>query len=60
LAPPTLPGGAWTETILHRFTGLNGDGAAPLGNLVMNSSGVLYGTTEAGGVGSGTIFAFMP
>jgi uncharacterized repeat protein (TIGR03803 family) len=60
LAPPTLPGGAWTETILHRFTGLNGDGAAPLGNLVMNSSGVLYGTTEAGGVGWGTIFAFMP
>jgi uncharacterized repeat protein (TIGR03803 family) len=48
------PGGA--ETILHAFQG-GSDGAAPSTGLV-ESDGVLYGTTESGGAhGSGTVFS---
>ena len=42
LTPPTAPGAAWTETILHSFTGHNGDGATPLAGLVLSPAGVLY------------------
>jgi hypothetical protein len=60
LAPPAAPGGAWTETILHSFTGQDGDGGIP-GPLVLSSSGVLYGAATSGGVaGAGTIFAVKP
>ena len=60
LTPPAAPGRAWTETILHSFTGENGDGGNP-GSLVMSSSGVLYGVATSGGTaGAGTIFAVKP
>jgi uncharacterized repeat protein (TIGR03803 family) len=50
-------GGAWTETILHSFTGQNGDGAYPEAGLIFGASGVLYGTTYGGGTaGDGTVF----
>lgn len=38
-----------TETILHTFTGGSGDGGYPLGSLIADSSGNLYGTTVVGG-----------
>jgi len=39
---------SWTETILYRFTsGFNG--RSPLGEVVFDSAGNLYGTTFAGG-----------
>jgi hypothetical protein len=61
LAPPSTPGGAWTETILHSFSGASGDGAIPLAGLTLSSTGVLYGTTSAGGTaGKGTVFAVAP
>lgn len=61
LTPPSTPGGPWTETILHSFSGANGDGAIPLGSLTLSSGGVLYGTTSAGGTaGRGTVFAIKP
>ncbi len=45
-------GGAWTEHVLYSFAG--GDhGANPLGGLVFDVVGNLYGTTESGGLGSG-------
>lgn len=44
-----------TETVLHAFTGV-GDGNEPLGALVMDASGDLYGTTQFGGLGDGNIF----
>jgi len=46
-------GGGWTETVpvLHSFAGSSaGDGAYPVASLIYNeSSGILYGTTAAGG-----------
>jgi uncharacterized repeat protein (TIGR03803 family) len=60
LMPPASPGGHWTETILHSFTGQNGDGAIP-GPLTVGPDGVLYGPTSGGGsAGHGTIFALEP
>lgn len=41
--------GNWKETVLHSFQGGSTDGAEPLGGLVFDQSGSLYGTTEFGG-----------
>ena len=51
--------GEWTENILYDFSG--SDGGNPRGNLIMDASGTLYGTTEYGGSsacngGCGTVF----
>jgi uncharacterized repeat protein (TIGR03803 family) len=60
LTPPTTPGGAWTETVLHSFSGLT-DGSLPVAGLTLSKAGVLYGTTSAGGAsGQGTVFAIKP
>ncbi|MGA2370463.1 MAG: choice-of-anchor tandem repeat GloVer-containing protein [Candidatus Korobacteraceae bacterium] len=40
--------GGWTYTDLHDFTGAS-DGAYPVGSLVMDSNGNIYGAAEAGG-----------
>jgi uncharacterized repeat protein (TIGR02543 family) len=45
------------ETVLYNFSNGNGDGQNPLGNLIFDSAGNLYGTTSAGGsYGNGTVF----
>ncbi|HTZ95313.1 MAG TPA: choice-of-anchor tandem repeat GloVer-containing protein [Terriglobales bacterium] len=67
LSPPSVKGAAWTETILYRFQG-GTDGDSPVGNLVVDSQGLLWGTTTNGGyqgedcspVGCGTVFALIP
>lgn len=41
-------GGAWSETILHRFSG-GGDGGTAQGGVVLDAKGNLYGTTLVGG-----------
>jgi uncharacterized repeat protein (TIGR03803 family) len=47
--------GAWTETVLHRFSG--SDGMNPDATLLMDAAGDLYGTTAAGGKnGYGVVF----
>lgn len=43
-------------TILHSFVGSPTDGARPTSRLVRDCCGNLYGTTQAGGSGFGTIF----
>jgi len=53
LAPPAAPGAAWTESVLHQFTGQNGDGFYPFAGVVIGSNGVLYGATYYGGAGAG-------
>ena len=44
-----LSGGAWTETVLHTFTGRN-DGIDPAAGLIVDQKGALYGTTMGGNV----------
>jgi uncharacterized repeat protein (TIGR03803 family) len=47
----------YTETVLHSFAGGRADGAAPLGGLIRDSTGNLYGTTYGGGAHFlGTVF----
>jgi uncharacterized repeat protein (TIGR03803 family) len=55
--------GGWTETILYSFTsGINGPGGDnPVGGLVMDREGRLYGvTTDGGEYGGGTVFELTP
>lgn len=59
LTPPSLPGGEWTEAILHTFTGP--DGSYPSATMTPGPAGVLYGATGSGGAAyNGTIFEVMP
>jgi len=54
-------GGGWTETILHSFDSVYGDGYSPDSDLILDSAGNLYGTTSAGGVHyQGTAFEMTP
>ncbi len=48
LTPPATSGANWTEQVLWTFTGGN-DGAYPLGGVIMDAAGALYGTTNGGG-----------
>jgi uncharacterized repeat protein (TIGR03803 family) len=54
-----------TESVLRAFSGSN-EGSDPVGGLVMDASGNVYGTTEyggsnaCGGLGCGTIFELAP
>ena len=51
----TKTGNNWTEAPIYSFTGP--DGKAPLGGLILDSKGNLFGTTSAGGLyGYGTVF----
>jgi uncharacterized repeat protein (TIGR03803 family) len=52
----------WTETVLHRFGLVNGDGAEPVyGSPVFDRAGNLYGTTSYGGTsGHGTVYELSP
>lgn len=65
LTPPTPGKTAWMETILHAFSG--GDGEFPYAGLIGDAHGALYGTTEQGGSaigcgggGCGTVFKLTP
>jgi uncharacterized repeat protein (TIGR03803 family) len=45
-------GGAWSEKVLYSFCSVDNcaDGADPYSGVILDSSGNLYGTTEAGGI----------
>lgn len=56
----TPQNGGWVFTSLHDFQG-GPDGQAPLGNLLMDADGNLYGTTSEGGPhGGGTAWEIAP
>jgi hypothetical protein len=50
------------ETVLYSFCSQSGctDGAYPFAGLVFDKKGNLYGTTEEGGNGYGTVFKLVP
>jgi len=50
---------AQTEKVLYSFTG-GTDGGIPLAGLIRDKSGNLYGTTNGGGAGFGTVFKLAP
>lgn len=62
LAPPSAPGGAWTENVLYSFSFRHGQ--SPYGGLALGKGGILYGTTSEGGAGArndaGTVFQLTP
>jgi uncharacterized repeat protein (TIGR03803 family) len=66
LAPPAVPGGAWTQSVIYAFQGVY-DGQNP-GAVIFGANGALYGVTPAGGlpafsckrIGCGTVFQLTP
>ena len=61
LSPPSIPGGPWTETVLHTFNNLTGDLWSSLSTPVIGPNGVLYGAAWGGGAfGKGGIFQLAP
>jgi uncharacterized repeat protein (TIGR03803 family) len=57
-------GAGWVESVLYSFCAQGGsactDGAYPDGGLIMDGSGSLYGTTNQGGTGKGTVYKITP
>jgi len=47
------------ETVLYEFTG-GADGCGPVGSLVADTAGNLYGTASQGSVNGGTVFEVTP
>jgi uncharacterized repeat protein (TIGR03803 family) len=53
-------GTGWKQTVLYTFQGLN-DGQNPVGGVVLDEAGNLYGTTFDGGAnGGGTVYELSP
>jgi len=56
----TNSAGTWTESVIHSFGG-SGDGVTPVGALIFDSLGNVYGATSAGGAdGVGTVWEITP
>lgn len=60
LSPPSQSGGGWTETMLYMFQG-QPDGNEPMGGVVFDRAGNLYGTTSQGDkYYGGSVFQLTP
>jgi uncharacterized repeat protein (TIGR03803 family) len=63
LSPPASPGGAWTLTVLHTFSG-GADGTGADAGVTVGTAPdghtILYGSTYAGGAGFGTVYSVEP
>jgi uncharacterized repeat protein (TIGR03803 family) len=53
-------GSGWTERTIHSFSYTGSDGADPIGGLIIDASGNLYGTTSQGKTSVGTVFELTP
>jgi uncharacterized repeat protein (TIGR03803 family) len=68
LTPPRAGQPAWSETVLHSFSDMNGDGWDPVGKPFIDRRGFVYGTTFFGGnlpstlvnPGYGVVFQLAP
>jgi hypothetical protein len=62
LAAASIPAAAQTETVLFSFQGIIGlSGSHPVGGLVADEAGNLYGTAAvAGRYGAGTVYELSP
>ncbi|HUB80624.1 MAG TPA: choice-of-anchor tandem repeat GloVer-containing protein [Bryobacteraceae bacterium] len=63
LTPPRSPGQPWTQSVIHHFTRVNGDGCYPTGALALGPNGEIYGTTQNGGTpgqGRGIAYRLSP
>ena len=59
LAPKA--GGGYTESLIYNFTTGESDGNEPIGGLIFDSAGNLYGTTGAGGTSDkGAVYELSP
>jgi len=53
-------GSGWTESVLYSFQGLN-DGQNPVGGVILDKAGNIYGGTFDGGAnGGGTVYELSP
>ncbi len=60
LSPPVAGKTEWVKTTLYDF-GLRRDDSTPVGALIMDPEGNLYGATEYGGIpGKGTVYKLTP
>jgi len=60
LSPPVVPADPWTYKLLFQFGFHFGERAAPMGRMIFDDSGNLYGTTAWGGTGWGSVFELSP
>jgi uncharacterized repeat protein (TIGR03803 family) len=59
LSPSTS--GVWTKTTLYSFGAVSTDATGPIGNIVMDAAGNIYGATAGGGsYGTGTVYKLSP
>ncbi len=62
LSPPSGGSGPWTETVLYNVCSLSGcpDGSQPVGGMILDSHGNLYGVDVGSGHGGGLVFELSP
>jgi uncharacterized repeat protein (TIGR03803 family) len=59
LSPPASQGGSWTDSVIYEFS--PGGASYPIGGVVVDGAGNLYGTTSSGGTdGWGTVYELQP
>jgi uncharacterized repeat protein (TIGR03803 family) len=55
------PTGPWSQTVLHAFSGVKGDGKTPEAGVIFDAAGNLYGTASVAGTGGGgVVFEVTP
>ncbi len=62
LSPPAGGSGPWTESVLYNVCSLASckDGSQPVGGMILDSHGNLYGVDSGSGHGGGLVFELSP